>query len=138
MNYALVVENNAISCNNTSAILASLGYLVTPTFNLRKALHAVQMIQFDLIVTWTVVNPNDRRALTGEFRRHSPDAVLILVKDSETTPSSAHDIPGVNAILYRPFTANDVKRVVESHVHGSGLPTSSSFLRGERRKRIAC
>lgn len=138
MNYALVVEDNATSCNNTSAILASLGYLVTPTFNLRKALHAVQMIQFDLIVTWTVVNPGDRRALTGEFRRHSPDAVLILVKDPGTTSSSADNIPGINAILYRPFTANDVKGVVESHVHGIGLPTSSLFLEGERRKRIAC
>lgn len=138
MNYALVLENDAASCNKTSAILASLGYLVTPTFNLRKALHAVQMIQFDLIVTWTVVNPDDRRALPGEFRRHSPDAILVLVKDPGTTSLSANNIVGVNAILYRPFTADDVKRVVESSVQGIKLPTSSVFQQGERRKRIAC
>lgn len=138
MNYALVLENNATSCNNTSAILASLGYLITPTFNLRKALHAVQMIQFDLIVTWTVVNPDDRRGLTGEFRRHSPDAIVILVKDFGTTSPSGNNSHVVNAILRRPFTADDVKRVVESDVRGIELPTSSLFLQGERRKRIAC
>lgn len=130
MNYALVVENNAITCTDTSAILTSLGYLVTPTFNLRKALHAVQMLQFDLIVTWTVVNPDDRRALTGELKRHSPDAVLILIKDSAAGSSLADRFDGVDAVLYRPFTAQDVKSIVESR-------DGRMRLQDERRKRMS-
>jgi PleD family two-component response regulator len=134
MKYALVVENNAITCNGTSAILASLGYLVTPTFSLRKALHAVRMIQFDLIVTWTVANPDDRRALTGEFKRHSPHAILILVADGDANPSVNGHLDGIDAVVHRPLTARDIRTVVESSVADVGLSTAPSRSRVERRK----
>jgi len=135
MKYALVVENSALTCNSTSILLASLGYLVTPTFNLRKALHAVQMIQFDLIVTWTVVNPDDRRALSGEFKRHSPDAILILVMDGESGSVLNGNADGIDAVLQRPLTAQDIKTVLESSDNDIVLPTLASPMQGERRKR---
>ena len=137
MKYALVVENNPVSCNSTSSILTSLGYLVTPTFNLRKALHAVQMIQFDLIVTWTVENADDRRALPGELKRHSRDAVLIWVRDPGSGTTASGKFDGVDAIVHRPFTAQDMRHVIASCTDGVAVPPMPLRQQEERRGRAS-
>jgi DNA-binding response OmpR family regulator len=112
-----------------------MGYLVTPAFSLRKALHAVQMIQFDLIVTWTVVNPDDRRTLTGELKRYSPDAVLILVADPDSSPTANGRVDGVDAVVHRPFTVQDVRTAIDSSRGSAESEPAPSRSKGERRKR---
>ena len=112
MKYALVLESNSETCNNTAGLVASMGYLVTPVFSPKKALHAAHMILFDLIVTCTAHIPGDRRSLTGELARSSPDAVLVLVADPGLKPVSGQ-FQGVNAIINRPVIVRDLENAVD-------------------------
>jgi CheY-like chemotaxis protein len=117
MKYALVLESNSETCNTTAGIVASMGYLVTPVFSPKKALHAAHMIQFDLILTCTANIPGDRRSLTGELARCSPDALLVLVAEPELKAVDkpvAGQFLGVNAIISRPVIAKDLKEAIDS------------------------
>ena len=113
MKYALVLESNPQTCNQTAALVASLGYLVTPVFNPKKALHAAHMIQFDLIVTCTTSIPADRRSLTSELARCSPDALLILVTEPGSRMSDSR-LEGVNLVVDRTVTAQELKAAVDA------------------------
>lgn len=137
MKYALVLEKNSELCNHTTAVLSSMGYLTTPVFNQKKALYAARLIQFDLIVTCTSVNPGDRRSLTGELKRCLPEATVILLADPESGPPIDGNIDGVAAVLYRPLTAHTVRSVLESGGDGFGLQPPPSQHPSERRRSIA-
>jgi CheY-like chemotaxis protein len=134
MKYALILEKNSAVCNDTNAVLSSMGYLTTPVFNQKKALYAARLIQFDLIITCTAVNPGDRRSLTGELKRCLPDATVILLADPESGPLTDGSVDGVAAILYRPLTVQAVRRVLESGPDGFGLQPPPSQPMSERRR----
>jgi CheY-like chemotaxis protein len=134
MKYALVLENNSEACTRIANLVASMGYLVTPVFNPQKALHAAHMIQFDLIVTGTAAIPGDRRSLTGELARCSPDAVVIFM--AEPGENIMH-IPfeGVNAVIKKPVVAEELRTAVD---HAESRPTTQvlpQWLTSERRRR---
>jgi len=137
MKYALVLEKNTQLCNDTTAVLASMGYLTTPVFNEKKALYAARLIQFDLIVTFTAINPGDRRSLTGELKRCLPEATVILLTDPESGQAVDENIDGVSAVLYRPLTAQEVRSVLESGEDGFGLQPPPSQPVCERRQSFA-
>lgn len=113
MKYALILEKNSELCNNTAAVLSSMGYLTTPVFNQKKALYAARLIQFDLIVTCTAHIPGDRRSLTGELKRCLPEATILLLADPESAPPTGGKLDGVSAILYRPLTEEAVRNILE-------------------------
>jgi len=135
MKYALVLEKDSVLCNKTSALIASMGYLITPVFNPKKALHAAHMIQFDLIVTCTAVNPGDRRSLTVELKRCSPDSVVVLLADPETGPHTNGNYEGVNAVLYRPLSVHALDTVITSGVDQYALQSPPAPPSSERRRR---
>jgi hypothetical protein len=113
-----------------------MGYLITPVFNEKKALYAARLIQFDLIITCTAVNPGDRRSLTGELKRCMPEATVILLADPESGPPVDGNIDGVAAVLYRPLTAQGVRRTLECGADGFGLQPPP-FQPGPERRRSA-
>lgn len=133
MKYALVLEATSDACNQTAGIVASMGYLVTPVFSPKKALHAAHMIQFDLIVTCTASIPGDRRSLTGELARCSPDALLILMADPEVE-TVCGQFEGVDAVVKRPLSTKGLKGAVDRCAE---LPTPppGQWMGPERRKR---
>jgi DNA-binding NtrC family response regulator len=133
MKYALVLEQDTDRCNKTSKVLSSMGYLITPVFSPKKALHAVHMIQFDLIVTCTAVNPGDRRSLTGEMKRCSPESVLILLADPNAGPHFNSNYDGATAILERPLTVPSLKNVLDTNlVDGLFAPSRREYERRSR------
>lgn len=136
MKYALVLEKNSELCNDTTAVLSSLGYLITPVFNQKKALYAARLIQFDLIITYTAVNPGDRRSLTGELKRCLPEATIVLLADPESGPHPDGSVEGVSAILYRPLTVQAVRRIVEFGLDGFGLQAPPLQPISERRRTV--
>lgn len=135
MIYALVLEQDSALCNDTSRVISSMGYMITPVFNPKKALHAAHMIQFDLIVTCTAINPGDRRSLTGELKRCSPDSVVVLLADSELASHTDAAYEGVSAVLHRPLSALDLKRVVNSRDNTVEVLPPPQQAQSERRRR---
>ena len=134
MRYALVLESNSETCNDMANLVASMGYLVTPVFNPNKALHAAHMIQFDLIVTCTADMTGDRRSLTGELARCSPDAVLIFVAEPDADPVNLQ-LEGVNAIIKRPVVAEELRNAVDHAVNASATQPLPPCTTRERRRR---
>lgn len=130
MKYALVLESGTTTCNDTCMLLASLGYLITPVFSPKKALHAAHMIQFDLIVTCSTAIPGDRRSLAAELARCSPEAVVILLGE--------HDfdhVNGISAVLCRPLAAHDVEAAIARGPGSLRMQPALAGLADERRKR---
>lgn len=134
MKYALVLERDSKTCNETASLVASMGYLVTPVFSPKKALHAAHMIQFDLIVTCTATIPGDRRSLTGELARCSPDAILVLLED-EAASVPAGQIEGVNRTIKRPVVAEDLRRLIDHGIDTLPPLPLPLWLPRERRRR---
>jgi CheY-like chemotaxis protein len=134
MRYALVLESNLEICNDTASLVASMGYLVTPVYNAKKALHAAHMIQFDLIVTCTATIAGDRRCLIGELARCSPDAILILVSESGTG-ATENQLDGVNAVVRRPVVEGDLGKAVDDALHKPITYWPPLWLPRERRRR---
>jgi DNA-binding response OmpR family regulator len=137
MKYALVLEKDSALCNTTASLIASMGYLVTPVFNPKKALHAAHMIQFDLIVSCTAINPGDRRSLTGELKRCSPEAVVVLLADPEPGLHARGENEGVDAVLHRPLTLGALENLLltEFDVHVAQAPPPPPQPVSERRRR---
>ena len=135
MKYALVLESNSETCNNTAELVASMGYLVTPVFSPKKALHAAHMIQFDLIVTCTASIPGDRRSLTGELARCSPDALLVFVAEPELKAIDGQFL-GVNAIINRPVNARDLQHAIDCRDEPLRQPLLPALARERRRKAV--
>jgi CheY-like chemotaxis protein len=135
MKYALVLEQNSESCNKTADIVSSMGYLVTPVFSPKKALHAAHMIQFDLILTCTAMSQDDRRSLTGELKRCSPDALIVLLADPEpgSQINGKHD--GISGVLHRPLAIDELRDMLDIGFDSHGQPASSPCPVSERRKR---
>lgn len=135
MRYALVLESSSETCNHTAGIVATMGYLVTPVFSPKKALHAAHMIQFDLIVTCTTSIPGDRRSLTGELARCSPDALLILTAEPGSDAMQGQ-FEGVNAIVDRPVTAKGLREAIDCHEQQATRPPWRWAGRERRRSAV--
>jgi hypothetical protein len=133
MKYALVLETCSETCNATSSLLASMGYLITPVFNPRKALHAAHMIQFDLIVACTATIPGDRRSLTGELARCAPDAAIIYLADAGSPPGG-RGLDGAHAVAPRPLNARHIGMALE-RMADPELRAIPAPMTAERRRR---
>lgn len=135
MKYALILEKNADCCNHTSKVISSLGYLTTPVFSAKKALHAAHMIQFDLIVTWTEINPDDRRSLIGELRRCSPGSVILLLADPQDVQGESHDSAESCIVVHRPLTVHALQSAIDPDCEDRQWKPMHGMTEHERRKR---
>jgi CheY-like chemotaxis protein len=123
MKYALVLERDPSSSEKTSQLLRWLGYVTAPVQTPVEALNVAGTISFDVIVTCTAVQPNERRSLTGELKRAAPEAAVVLIadEDEENPAARARKYPGTSAVLARPPSVEALRKVVEFGIDGSGL-----------------
>lgn len=136
MKTALVLEKDPVSTQRTSQLLRTLGYLPAPVRTADEALNVASAISFDVIVTYTSIKPNDRRALTGELKRSAPEAAVVLVAESDEEHAEARKRPyaGLSAVLTRRTMAEGLRRVVQFGIDGSGLQTAGVPKSFERRR----
>lgn len=134
MKYALILESDSQVCTDIANLVACMGYLVTPVFNPRKALHAAHMIQFDLIVTGTAAIPGDRRSLTGELARCSPDAALIFMAEPGARTVNMR-FEGVNAVVEKPVVEEDLRSAIDHMAYRPTTPPRQQRFTSERRRR---
>lgn len=130
MKHALVLGSTSQMCNEVAAVLGAHGFQVTPLFNAKKALNVARIVPFDLIVTCTTLNPDDRRSLTGEFKRCSPDAFIVLLADPASDMPGRTRRDGVDETLALPVTRQALHRALGAARGGRrALPSG-----GERRR----
>jgi DNA-binding response OmpR family regulator len=135
MRCALLVEHDPAACGEIAALLKSTGYLVAATDSPRAALNTAQTVRFDLILTYTTFNADDRRSFLGEITRLAPDAPVVLLLDDDTQIPHYH--AGRIAVLAKPVTLRSLRRVIEFGIDGNGaMPALAlhALPRQERRR----
>ena len=136
MRCAMLVEHDPVACGEIAALLKSLGYIVASTDSPRAALNTAQTVRFDLILTYTTFNADDRRSFIGEITRLAPQTPVVLLLDDKThVPHHAGRI----AVLAKPVTVRSLRRVVEFGIDGNGaMPSLAGFAlpRHERRRQV--
>jgi CheY-like chemotaxis protein len=142
MKCALLVEHDPLACGEIAALLKSLGYIVATTDSPRAALNTAQTVRFDLILTYTTFNADDRRSFLGEITRLAPQAPVVLLLDDEGQIPHTH--AGRIAVLTKPVTLRSLRRVIEFGIDGNGampayatqaLPHKERRRLGQRRMR---
>jgi DNA-binding response OmpR family regulator len=142
MKCALLIEHDPLACGEIAALLKSLGYLVATTDSPRAALNTAQTVRFDLILSYTTFNADDRRSFIGEITRLAPLAPVILLLDDKS--HVAGNYTGSNAVLHKPVTLRSLRRVIEFGIDGNGampslaahaLPREERRRQGQRRMR---
>jgi DNA-binding response OmpR family regulator len=135
MKCALLVEHDPLACGEIAALLKSLGYIVATTDSPRAALNTAYTVRFDLILTYTTHNTDDRRSFLGEISRLAPRAPVVLLLDDESQVTHAH--AGRIAVLTKPVTLRSLRRVIEFGIDGNGaMPSNATqpMPREERRR----
>ncbi len=142
MRCALLIEHDPVARGDIAALLTSLGYIVATTDSPRAALNTAQAVRFDLILTYTTFNADDRRSVVGEMTRLAPQAPVILLLDEKSHVASHYT--GCSAVLYKPVTLRSLRRVIEFGIDGNGampsfathgLPREERRRQGQRRLR---
>jgi DNA-binding response OmpR family regulator len=142
MKCALLVEHDPLACGEIAALLKSVGYIVATTDSPRAALNTAQTVRFDLILTYTTFNADDRRSFLGEITRLAPQAPVVLLLDDEGQIPHTH--AGRIAVLTKPVTLRSLRRVIEFGIDGNGampayatqaLPHKERRRQGQRRMR---
>lgn len=136
MKCALLVEHDPIACGAISALLKSLGYIVATTDSPRAALNTAQTVRFDLVLTYTTFNVDDRRSFIGEITRLAPQAPVVLLLDNDKQAPHYH--AGRIAVLTKPVTLRSLRRVIEFGIDGNGAMPSYAIQAApheERRRR---
>jgi CheY-like chemotaxis protein len=132
MKCALLVEHDPLACGEIAALLKSLGYIVATTDSPRAALNTAQTLRFDLILTYTTFNADDRRSFIGEISRVAPQApVVLLLDDDSQVPTQAGRI----AVLTKPVTLRALRRVIEFGIDGNGAMPSYASQPAPRQER---
>jgi DNA-binding NtrC family response regulator len=118
MRCALLVEHDPVACGEIAALLKSLGYLVATTDSPRAALNTAQTVRFDLVLTYTSFNADDRRSFLGEITRLAPESSVVLLLDDDSYVPHYH--AGRITVLAKPVTLRGLRRVIEFGIDGNG------------------
>jgi CheY-like chemotaxis protein len=135
MRCALLVEHDPVACREISALLKSLGYIVATTDSPRAALNTAQTVRFDLVLTYTTFNADDRRSFIGEITRLAPQAPVILLLDEQGHIPHYH--AGRSTVLAKPVSLRSLRRVIDFGIDGNGAMPSYAVHateQGERRR----
>lgn len=135
MKSALVLEEDDAARDKIVNLLKWMGYVAAPVRTADEALNIASAISFKVIITDTATRPNDRRSLIGELKRAAPDAAIVLLTESDHRQSwtQKRQIFGVSAVVLRPLTVEDLRRVVEFGIDGDGSQPCSVSGHLERR-----
>ncbi|WP_162600570.1 MULTISPECIES: response regulator [unclassified Massilia] len=134
MRSALLVEHDPVACSEISTLLKSLGYIVATTDNPRAALNTAQTVRFDLVLTYTTFNADDRRSFIGEITRLLPQAPVILLLDEQSQAPHYH--ARLSTVLTKPVTLRSLRRVIEFGIDGNGaMPSQATHASSQRERR---
>jgi DNA-binding response OmpR family regulator len=142
MRCALLIEHDPKACGEIAALLKSLGYIVATTDSPRAGLNISQTVRFDLVLSYTTFNADDRRSFIGEMVRLAPQAPVVLLLDDKSHVASNYT--GCSAVLHKPVTLRSLRRVIEFGIDGNGampshaahaLPRQERRRQGQRRMR---
>jgi CheY-like chemotaxis protein len=129
---ALLLEYNPETRSQIATLLGTLGYIVVPAPSPQAALHTLQTVRFDLVLTCTAFNADDRRSFIGELARLAPGAVIVFLVDEESARAGYHDRSA--ALLFKPVTLRALRRVIHFGLDGLGMQPAPLTPPVERRR----
>jgi CheY-like chemotaxis protein len=133
MKSALLLEYDPGTRRQLSTLLETLGCIVAQAPSPQAALHTLQTVRFDLVLTCTAFNADDRRSFIGEMARLAPRAVIVFLVDGEGIRAGYHDRNA--ALLFKPVTLKALRRVIHFGLDGLGMQPAWTPPPVERRRR---
>ena len=132
MRCALLLDHDTTSRDRVAGLLAARGYVVAAADSAQAALHTAHTVRFDVVLTDTAFNVDDRRSFVGELGRLAPAAPVVLLADSAAAIPIYHD--GCGAVLTKPVTGRALRRVLEFGLDGYGMLPVPPLREHERRR----
>jgi CheY-like chemotaxis protein len=132
MKSALLLEYDPDTRSELTRLLGTLGYIAVPAPGPQAALNTVQTLRFDLILTCTAFNADDRRSFVGELARLAPHAVIVFLVDEESARAGYHDRNA--ALLFTPVSLRALRRVIHFGLDGLGMQPAWAPPPVERRR----
>jgi CheY-like chemotaxis protein len=129
MKCALLLERDPAARRDITALLRSMNYIVANVDSPAMAINAAHALRYDLMLTDTTFNLNDRRSFLGEMARLAPGVPIVLLNEADRPLVAAHrHCP----VLDKPVTLRALRRIVDS---GNGDRTSSTRTPSKDRER---
>lgn len=132
MKCALLVEHDPINREHTTGLLKTFGFVVAATDNSQTALHTVQTVRVDVVLTDTAFNTHDRRSFIGELGRLAPAAPVVLMSEVTAGIPIYHD--GCTAVVTKPVGARALRRLLDFGIDGDGMLPGHPVWDHERRR----
>ena len=120
----LVVDDERDLCQLLKQALEKAGYSVTCVYNGRQAVQQLMMHgPFDLVITDILMPERDGLELIVELRRHYPGTKILAISGGGRIGPSlylkeAKEL-GANALLEKPFTAQQLLLAIEELATGA-------------------
>jgi DNA-binding NarL/FixJ family response regulator len=133
MKSALLLEYDPGTRGQITTLLETLGYIVAQAPSPQAALHTLQTVRFDVVLTCTAFNADDRRSFIGELGRLAPGAAIVFLVDGEAMRAGYHDRSA--ALLFKPVTLRALRRVIHFGLDGLGMQPAWAPPLVERRRR---
>ena len=112
-NVVLIVEDDAISLKNLRHILSKEGYKVYTASNGENALHQMEKIHFDLVLTDLVMDAVDGLQVLARAKEQDPET-QVIVMTGYASVSTAIEAMKQKAFHYlqKPFNPDEVRHIV--------------------------
>ena len=104
--HVLIVDNEALLRTFYTTALSRRGYATTGAANGTEALLALHTAHYDLIIADLHMAPIDGRELLNKLHRGHPPLILVTGDTTATKP------PGAAALLYKPFSIDELTSTV--------------------------
>ncbi len=113
----LVLDDEPIVCKRLKPALEKLGCDVKTFTESSEAMHEIQQIDYDIIITDLKMKGIDGMRFLQEAKRKSPRTEVIVITGFATLETAKESFrKGVLDFIAKPFKLTEIQRVVEQAV----------------------
>lgn len=113
----LVVDDEQLVCNAISMMLGFDRHLVTTASSAEEALVLLEKDKFDLVITDYAMPGMKGDELAVIIKSRQPkQSVAMITAYSETLESAGLPLPGIDYLISKPFSLDDLRRLVASAI----------------------
>ena len=109
----MVLDDEPIVCKRLKPALEKLGYEVDAFTQSPEAMHQIQRIGYDIIITDLKMKEIDGMQVLSEAKKHHPGTEVIVITGFATMETAKQSLQmGVFDFIAKPFKLSEIQEVV--------------------------
>ncbi len=109
----MVLDDEPIVCKRLKPALEKLGYEVDAFIQSTEAMHQIQRINYDIIITDLKMKEIDGMQFLGEAKKRHPGTEVIIITGFATMETAKQSFQqGVFDFIAKPFKMSEIQEVV--------------------------